>query len=396
MNSELIFQLALFTSITGLIVSMILYLVNRIESFHARLLAFSLFTISISCLGYGFYFSNIYVDHPHLWRSPVFLTLCTQPVSYLYIRSVINQEYKLRPSDVWFLMPAVFYTLNYLPFYLLTRNEKLFFIKQALKDTSLIANELETWIKIPGAVLIRLGYGVTLLSMGLIHIHKWKRSFQDQKFQNQNVDVYRWLLFYTIILFSAYVFLFVEYIFHFFQVTEAYALFTLTVSVTIILICIYLLIRPNILYGARGWNPKLNPDSLNSLPKDQTLMENRNRYSISYEQGLMYKRMLEEHLYTHKPFQKQGYSIRDLSLELKIPTYQLSVFINQEYSKNFNELINEHRIRFLKSLLDEEDKYRKYTLDALSKFGGFNSRSSFIAAVKRYAGQTPSDFFSRS
>jgi AraC-like DNA-binding protein len=278
----------------------------------------------------------------------------------------------------------------------LPANEKLFFIKQALKDPSLITNELETWFKIPGAVLIRVGYGVTLLSMGLIHVHKWKRSFQEKKFQNQNQDVYRWLLFYTTILFSAYFFLFVEYIYHFFQFTKAYALFTLTVSVTIILICIYLLVRPNILYGASGWNPQIQPDALNALLKDQTLTESKSRYSISYEQGLVYKRTLEEHLSTHKPFQKQGYSIRDLSLELKIPTYQLSVFINQEYSKNFNELINEHRILFLKSLLDEEDKYKKYTLDALSKLGGFNSRSSFIAAVKRYAGQTPSEFFSRS
>lgn len=396
MNSDLIFQLALFTSSTGLIVSIILYFVNRLESFHARLLAFSLFTISISCMGYGLYFSNVYINFPHLWRSPVFLTLCTQPVSYVYIRSVINQEYKLRRSDLWFLLPAIFYTLNYVPFYVLPANEKLFFIKQALQDTSLIANELESWIKIPGAVLIRLGYGVTLLSMGLFHVYNWKRSFQEKKLQNQNQDIYRWLLFYTTILFSAYIFLFVEYIFHFFQVTEAYALFTLTVSVTIILICIYLLVRPNILYGTRGWNHQLQPNEFNAPPKDQALMESSSRYSISYEQGLLYKRILEEHLSTHKPFQKKGYSIRDLSLELKIPTYQLSVFINQEYSKNFNELINEHRIRFLKSLLDEEDKYRKYTLDALSKLGGFNSRSSFIAAVKRYAGQTPSEFFSRS
>jgi AraC-like DNA-binding protein/multidrug transporter EmrE-like cation transporter len=346
-------------------------------------------------MAYGFYFSDIFLQCPHLWRTPVFLSLCTPPVSFLYIRTVINQEFKFKRTDLWFLLPAVLYTANYIPFYLLPAEKKLVYIKIALVDISNFAKENETWIRIPGAVLFRLGFGVSLLFLGLKHIIRWKKSLKMSDIPKQNKDLYRWLLFYTVIMFAAYLFLFIEYSFHMVEKSTAYGLFTIIVSITIVLICIYLLIRPNILYGASGWPHGHMLNIHKHTPADLKSNDTPSRPSISYEQGLYYKQLLEEHMLQTNPFLKQGYSIRDLSLELKIPTHQLSVFINQEYSKNFNELINEYRIQYLTSLYSNHDQYNQYTLDALSKLGGFNSRSSFIAAVKKYTGQTPSEFFSR-
>ena len=71
----------------------------------------------------------------------------------------------------------------------------------------------------------------------------------------------------------------------------------------------------------------------------------------------------------------------------------LSAFINQAYGKNFNEWVNENRIMYLRQLLQQNPDYRKYTLEALGKLVGFNSRTTFIAAVKKTTRQTPSEFF---
>jgi AraC-like DNA-binding protein len=43
---------------------------------------------------------------------------------------------------------------------------------------------------------------------------------------------------------------------------------------------------------------------------------------------------------------------------------------------------------------DSEDAFQ-YTLEALGKMAGFNSRTAFIAAVKKKTGKTPSELFNR-
>jgi AraC-like DNA-binding protein len=88
-----------------------------------------------------------------------------------------------------------------------------------------------------------------------------------------------------------------------------------------------------------------------------------------------------------------GYSIRDLSIGVNIPVYQLSAFINQEYGKNFSEWINDHRFLFLQKMVAENGDFHLYTLEALGKLAGFNSRTSFISAIKKRTGKTPSEYF---
>jgi AraC-like DNA-binding protein len=83
----------------------------------------------------------------------------------------------------------------------------------------------------------------------------------------------------------------------------------------------------------------------------------------------------------------------DLSRELSIPSHQLSAFINQEYSKNFNELINNYRVVYLEELVAANPEYLNYTLEALGQLAGFKSRASFYSAVKKKSGQTPSALF---
>lgn len=95
----------------------------------------------------------------------------------------------------------------------------------------------------------------------------------------------------------------------------------------------------------------------------------------------------------NQPYRKSGYKIRDLSEELTIPSYILSAFINQQYGKNFNELINDYRVDFMAGHLSQSLEKLQYTLEYLAKDAGFNSRNAFFAAVKKKTGKTPSEFF---
>jgi AraC-like DNA-binding protein len=102
---------------------------------------------------------------------------------------------------------------------------------------------------------------------------------------------------------------------------------------------------------------------------------------------------MEQHFIQDTPFVKHGYSINDLSGEINIPVYLLSTFINEEYHKNFNELINDFRIKYITNLLNDNHNFSNSTIESLSQKAGFSSRSSLNNAIKKSSGQTPADFF---
>lgn len=90
-------------------------------------------------------------------------------------------------------------------------------------------------------------------------------------------------------------------------------------------------------------------------------------------------------------FLNHGYTIRMLSDDTGVQAYILSAFINRRYGMNYNDFINEYRIKFcIEKIKNEEWRYK--TLEALSKESGFNNRNSFTLAFKKVMGGTPSDF----
>jgi AraC-like DNA-binding protein len=104
---------------------------------------------------------------------------------------------------------------------------------------------------------------------------------------------------------------------------------------------------------------------------------------------------IRKNLKNNKLFLAAGYKIKDLSQELNTPIYLISSFINQEYGKNFNELINDYRVDYITDLLKESPDSQNFTLEAVAKSAGFNSRNTFIGAVKKKSGMTPSNYFSK-
>jgi AraC-like DNA-binding protein len=183
-----------------------------------------------------------------------------------------------------------------------------------------------------------------------------------------------------------------------FQLTTSYNTFKpapFCIAGVIVFICIYLLVKPRILFGLVGWEKiKLDYAVNENQPTGSELkLTNQDGLVFSHEQRLEYKSLIEVHLRENSSFTKSGYKIKDLSNELGLPVYILSSFINQEYAKNFNEFINDFRIEYISNKLKSSPDTANFTLNAIAKSAGFNSRTSFISAVKRKTGKTPSIYF---
>lgn len=393
------FALVFFVTLLGFLVSGILFFVNKTDTFSSRLLAGFLVTICILVLNNELMATRFFLNFPHLWRAAVFASFCFQAFGYLYVRSVLEQAYTFKKWDILFFLPAILYPFSLLPFYVLPAAEKLPIIQKIIVDNSLIAKEPESILPTGIGILARSIYGITLCAFQFSMLFKWKKKLKlAPNSKDQNRDTYKWLFYFSSMTMSLYVLALGLIIFQLTIYVSIWQTVIFAITATILFIVGYLLCKPNILYGMTGWlqQPKFLEQDANdkmaiSLQKSN---EDLPKNSLTLEQGMAYKALLENHFLENKPYIKGGYTMGDLSRELSIPSHQLSAFINQEYGKNFNELINNFRVSYLEELVATNPDYLNYTLEALGQLAGFKSRASFYSAVKKKSGLTPAALFS--
>lgn len=392
------FALVFFVAVLGFVVAGILFFVNKTDSFSSLLLAGFLIAISIVALNNELMATNFFLHYPHFWRVMVPASFCVPPLGYLYVRSVLEQSYRFRRSDSLFFLPAVLYTFSLIPFFVLPAEEKLEMITKIIANNSLIAQEPEGILPAGWGVMARVIYGLITNIAQFVLLAGWKNNLQKVETKtNQNVTIFRWLLLFTIVMSFLYVSLIATIAFQLTLLFSIWHVVVFSITIAILFICLYLLFKPSILYGMTGWLEQQAPvtvKEVNMVLEDGALIEEK-RNMLSFDQGMAYKQAMEHHFHKNNPYIKIGYTMPNLSQELNIPSHQLSAFINQEYGKNFNELINDWRIDYLDEMLKTAPENYKFTLEALGRQVGFNSRAAFIAAVKKKTGLTPSEFFQK-
>jgi len=74
-------------------------------------------------------------------------------------------------------------------------------------------------------------------------------------------------------------------------------------------------------------------------------------------------------------------------------TEHLQNQILKKYNMTFSNLVNKNRVEYFIELV-KSPKYNLYTIDALAKASGFNSRHHLYKPFRKFHGGTPSDFIS--
>ena len=113
--------------------------------------------------------------------------------------------------------------------------------------------------------------------------------------------------------------------------------------------------------------------------------------SLSSQDIARYKEKLLAYLEREKPYTENDLKAQDLADLLGIPSYQLSQIINTELHRNFYDLINSYRIEEAKRRLTDPAN-QHFTILAIAYDVGFNSKSAFNSAFKKYTKMTPSQY----
>ena len=86
------------------------------------------------------------------------------------------------------------------------------------------------------------------------------------------------------------------------------------------------------------------------------------------------------------------FNVETLASLVESKTKYVSQVINEKFNCNFNSFINEYRVKEACIRFNDKEHYAAFTIEAIANGVGFKSRSSFLAAFKKYTGLTPNDY----
>jgi len=335
--------------------------------------------------------TNEIIQFPHLIRTyrPVFILACV--AVFFYCKALTTPGFKFTYRDSIHLIPFGMYTLVTLPFFL---------SDPATKIASLSSQPFTvSWVIERGFfVVVFVFYFGSSYKIILHHQRRIKDIFSN--LEKVKLDWLRNLLLAFGVIWMVAL---LRFLTAYGEVGyENKFAVPILLCLTVYLIGWYALRQPEI-FGDH-WDKQIREIDRKSVTVAATENNRREKpaagfklppkyeYSSLDERDIArYKDNLINYLEQEKPYTDPDLKLQNLADHLGIPSYQLSQIINTELQQNFYELINSLRIAEAKHrLIDPANQH--ITILAIAYDIGFNSKSTFNTAFKKYTKMTPSQF----
>jgi AraC-like DNA-binding protein len=135
----------------------------------------------------------------------------------------------------------------------------------------------------------------------------------------------------------------------------------------------------------------LRHSQLLSVQNPDTEKKKYEKSGLSEEIASNAMQKLNNLMQTEKPYLNPDITLPELASKLHISTHHLSQLLNEQIGKNFSDFLNEYRIEEMKyKLLNPTQSHLK--IEEMAFESGFNSKSVFNTAFKKFTGQTPSEY----
>jgi AraC-like DNA-binding protein len=288
----------------------------------------------------------------------VFLSWIVAPLLNFYVKSITIAEFKLKTSDLIHLIPALVVTISYT-------------LGITLHSSLIQSLNIFTLLIFPMITYSQFSF-YSILSLKSVNSYKKTAMNLSSSYFDVNLNwlnIVIWGFLFSWLANAVVVFIlgmqFVPYSNHYFLIP-----------------CIFFILFFNVLFF-KGWeSPQLFSE-----------IEENIRYQTSKltpEKRINYLVSLKKCMNEQKPFLNPDLKLKDLAEELDIPQRFLSQVINENYNQNFFDYINYHRIEEAKIIIESVSSKRN-VLQLLYE-AGFNSKSSFNTAFKKFTGMTPTEY----
>jgi AraC-like DNA-binding protein len=393
-------------SILGVILSLLL-LVFNVRKFNSSVYLGSFFLL-ISLYGfiqYALLYSNSVYLIGIVYINIGFPIYLIGPVLYIYIRSVLTDDSKLKIHDLFHLAPMLIYLAGTFPYILTPWPYKLEMARQICENglqagwTNLSLTPIYKYIPAPLVYLSRpaLILGYLFWSAFLLLRYSQRKDgsaiFMQQRFMQKWLWLFLSFLFILVVSHGLQVIItalsmnpVIFKTLNLFQVISALGISGLMISPFFF---------PQILYGLpRVPESMTNPDKVISVPDpDPARQKVTNiKFETDYIETISHK--TEQCMTDLQPYLQQDFNIAQLSVLVNIPAHHLAWHFRQVKQLSFTEFRNRWRVEHAKKLI-LDGKSTDLTLEAIGFLSGFSSRNTFLNAFKKVEGISPNAFLSQ-
>ena len=331
---------------------------------------------------------NFYTSYPNLWLILAMASFLFSPLMYFYIKSVAFKGQKISYKDAIHLVPIIaVIIINIFQYY-----SKPFDVK-----LKLLTGEGLYEFFIPVVYTILHTQALIYMVLSILVVKRFKQIVKEN-YSNYNKRNYKWIYQLNFVFVYFIISGVVSNSFRFFvgeSTTAIYAYISAPINILFLLWLMYKAISQPYLFNGIDSNIKLLEDLLKErdvYKKEMTKNASTDDYNL---QANELKIRLETLMSNDKPYLNPSLAIFDLAKELVLPSSELSIFLNKHLNKNFFDFINEYRINEAKRLLISSERNNHTILEILYEVG-FNSKSSFNTAFKKFTNKTPTEYRKRA
>ena len=352
----------------------VVYILYRHNDLTLRLLALGLFTLLYSSFVVYLWQTGAMLSFPHFFRTvPIFYYL-SAPAFYFYVAFALKKRSKLYWSDFIHLIPVILFLVDYIPFFLLDSAEKLEIINETIRQKQIYSYR-EGWLFLDNVhaiarVVIAIGYAIGQL----------KIIFEAPKSSGDSIGSRGTVAWFLSLTFLEIIFSIASFVLIVFFPGVVQRLLSEVVTIMFVIVLLLVRFKPGILYGMRYDTS----DSLHAV--DTTRLAHPLPEELTAELDERLKVFIIE-----KTYLRHDITLAELAGRLKTRPYILSAFLNRKYEMHFNGLINKWRIEYITEGL-ANNEWSMLTLEAIGEQAGFNNRTTFFNAFKKFTGMTPTQY----
>lgn len=355
-------------------VAVFLFQSKKGKSLSNKLLSIIFLMLLIAVINFYLIIFGQAKDFPKLLFFDDTFMLAYGPLLYLFTQSVIFKNYGLDKKQLLHLLPF-FISLGLFMFFVLFTDQESF-------DNSI---KQVTTQNVP--IFFRI---MEMLILSHIFYYLYRAKTVTRKvmgttmgiYSSFNQDNFRLLQF----ILNSFLFLFGLSLLHSFL---PFIGFKNGLFITLLLLILFMLYFVNAVLIRM-----LNQSASISGGITQSVFKKKEKYadsSLSTRDLQGYKDKLQSYMIDNERYLDNELSIHDLSKEINISSKLCSQVINEGFDCNFFDFVNKFRIERAKSLLtDSTDE--KLTISEVMYDAGFNSKSSFNTAFKKFTKKTPTQF----
>jgi AraC-like DNA-binding protein len=361
---------------------------NALRSFSDYLLTGFILTQCWTILLFSLVYSGGILDYPHLYKTAAPITFLIAPLGYFYVRSVLFNEVAFKKIDFLHAIPFLFFTLNYMPFFVSSTESKLaiFTAIDSDKNTVISAQiglfpELFFYLFRPLQVFIYLFFQWLL-------ILQFKTTFKVKQVEHQIRHIIRWLKVFTLantLILLGFVLIYALYLSReiLFDDHLLSNIPNAILSISFFVITTYLLLFPQILNGL--------PFVKYTEKKSELLNDELVKVPYIHKNYTKEIAQLDAYFANSKAYLQPNLSISEVSVATEIPNRELSFLINSYYKQRFSDYLNDMRLTHFLAQVDAA-ALDLFTIEAIALASGFSSKSSFYRAFKKKYGSSPSAY----